>query len=163
MNIFSDLGALAVASRLQRLSDILRKDAASIYDAFGIDFQPKWFPVIHALNRKGPSTIAEIATALGFAHTSVLQLVNELEQNGLVRSSEHASDGRKRIITKTPKATRLFSEMEEAWDVMGKALTQLMNTENNLLKALDEVEERFEAESFQSRALREMQRRKQRA
>src|SRR5262245_60772758 len=107
MNIFSDLGPLAVASRLQRLSDMLRKDAAAIYADFGIDFQPKWFPVIHALDRKGPMTIAEIASELGFAHTSVLQLVNEMEEEGLLRSMDHERDARKRVVARTPKATRL--------------------------------------------------------
>mgnify|MGYP006879931910 CR=1 FL=1 len=52
MNIFNEVGALAIATRLQRLSDQFRRDGELIYQHNGIAFQPKWFPVIYALRMK---------------------------------------------------------------------------------------------------------------
>ena len=43
-NVIDQSGILAIATRLQRLTDQLRKDGQLIYKAHGIDFEPKWFP-----------------------------------------------------------------------------------------------------------------------
>ena len=43
MNIIDEIGILAISTRLQRLSEQLRKDGAQIYTYFNIDFEPKWF------------------------------------------------------------------------------------------------------------------------
>ena len=52
MNIIDESGILALSTRLQRLSEQLRKDGALLYKEYGIDFEPKWFPVIYTLYHK---------------------------------------------------------------------------------------------------------------
>ena len=41
MNIIDESGILALSTRLQRLSEQLRKDGALFYKSYGIDFEPK--------------------------------------------------------------------------------------------------------------------------
>jgi hypothetical protein len=52
MGIIDEAGILALATRLQRLSDMMRKDGLQIYKDHGIAFEPKWFPVIYTLHHK---------------------------------------------------------------------------------------------------------------
>ena len=60
-DILDELGALALGSRLKRLSDALFQDGARIYQAAGQGFEPRWFPVFVYLYRKGPTSITELA------------------------------------------------------------------------------------------------------
>src|SRR3954469_16967754 len=99
MNIIEEIGPLAVAARLQRLADMIRKDGVLIYKDNDIDFEPKWFPVIYVLDRKGPLSIVDLANEIGLAHPSVIQLVKELEAKKLVKSSSHKVDKRRRMLT----------------------------------------------------------------
>lgn len=52
MNIINSVGALALSTRLQVLSEQLRKDGALLYKEYDINFEPKWFPVIYTLHQK---------------------------------------------------------------------------------------------------------------
>ena len=65
MNSIDEIGILAISTRLQRLSEQLRKDGAQIYTYFNIDFEPKWFPVIYTLHVKEMLSVVEIANEIG--------------------------------------------------------------------------------------------------
>ena len=107
MNIFNESGALAIATRLQRLGDQFRKDGILIYQANQIEFEPKWFPVIYALHIKSSLSILELSEEIGYAHPSTISLLKELEKEGLIESFKDEKDERKRMVKLTPKATAL--------------------------------------------------------
>lgn len=155
MNLLEEIGPLAVAARLQRLADSIRKDGALVYKEHGIEFEPKWFPVVFVLSRKGPLSVVDLANEVGIAHPSLIQLVRELEAKKLVRSSSDKVDGRKRRISLTPKAQALIVEMQPVWEKIRAAVAELVNTENNLMKAMAETEAQLQQESFFSRVLRQ--------
>ena len=48
-NYIQELGNIAIASRLKQLTEILMKDMAKIYKEIHIDFEPRWFTLIHLL------------------------------------------------------------------------------------------------------------------
>ena len=83
MNVIDQAGILAISTRLQRLSDQIRKDAVLIYQAHQIDFQPKWFPVIYALHVRKMMSVVEMATEIGYSHPSTISLLKELEKERL--------------------------------------------------------------------------------
>lgn len=155
MNLLDEIGPLAVAARLQRLADSIRKDGTQVYKEHGIDFEPKWFPVVYVLSRKGPLSVVDLAGEVGIAHPSLIQLVKELETKKLVKSSSDKSDKRKRLISLTPKAQALITEMQPVWDKIRAAVAELVETENNLMKSMAETEEQLKRESFFDRVLRQ--------
>ena len=154
MNVIDELGILAIATRLQRLSDQLRKDGVLIYKANGIDFEPKWFPVIYTLHLRSVLSVVEIANEIGYTHPSTISLLKELEKVKLIRSKKDKTDERKRLIQLTPKGQELIEQMKPVWDVMIAALTELTATQNNLLLAIGEVEEQMKRLSMLERARR---------
>src|ERR1043165_7319515 len=99
MSIINELGLLGLASRLQRLSDTLRKDAAAIFKKYNANFTLKWYPVVLVLSRRSSVSLAELASELKYAHPSIIQLINETVEDKLVRSTSHKKDGRKRMIS----------------------------------------------------------------
>ncbi|QNK64638.1 GNAT family N-acetyltransferase [Pedobacter sp. PAMC26386] len=153
VNLIDESGILAISTRLQRLSDQFRKDGLLLYKAFGIEFEPKWFPVIYTLQFKSPLSILELAAEIGYAHPSTISLLKELEQQKLISSLRDKTDERKRLIILTAKAWELIEQMKPVWDIMIKVLTEVTETQNNLMKALNEVEEQLRGKSFFERAL----------
>lgn len=153
MNIIDESGILAISTRLQRLSEQLRKDGALVYQSYGIDFEPKWFPVIYTLHHKDTLSVVEIANEIGYTHPSTISLLKELEKQKLIRSKKHKIDERKRLIQLTPKGQELIRQMKPVWEVMKNALTEITNNQNNLLRAIEEAENKVLHQSFLQRAL----------
>lgn len=152
MNVIDSSGLLAIATRLQRLSDQFRKDGALIYKAQGIDFEPKWFPVIYTLYRKPALSVVELAAEIGYAHPSTILLLKELEKEKLIKSKKDKQDERKRLLVLTEKGQQLIGQMQPVWKAMTAAIAELTDTPNNLMKAIAEVQAKFEEKSFVSRA-----------
>jgi DNA-binding MarR family transcriptional regulator len=154
MNTIDHSGILAISTRLQRLSEQLRRDGLLIYQAHGIDFEPKWFPVIYTLHIHTELSVVEIAAEIGYTHPSTISLLKELEKKKLVQSRRDKTDERKRLIRLTDKGMELVAQMQPVWTIMRDAITDLTNTGNNLMKAIMEVEEQMKQESFFKRAQR---------
>lgn len=153
MSIIDEIGALAISTRLQRLSEQLRKDGAQIYKSYDIDFEPKWFPVIYTLSRKEVLSVVEIANEIGYTHPSTISLLKELEKEKIIRSKKDKLDERKRLLMLTTKGHELIAKMKPVWEVMITALNDINDTQNNLMKAINEVEEKLAKQSFLQRAL----------
>jgi len=148
MNIIDEIGILAISTRLQRLSEQLRKDGALIYKSFDIDFEPKWFPVIYTLHIKEMLSVVEIANEIGYSHPSTISLLKELEKQKLISSKKDKLDERKRLIILTPKGKELVTKMQPVWQVMKKALNEITDNQNNLLKAIEEAEQKLASQGF---------------
>ena len=153
MNIIDESGILALSTRLQRLSEQLRKDGAMLYKSFNIEFEPKWFPVIYTLHNKGVLSIVEIANEIGYTHPSTISLLKELEKQKLIRSKKDKEDERKRLIVLTKKGEDLILQMKPVWDIISQVLNEITDNENNLLKAINEAESKIANQSFIQRAL----------
>ncbi|MBV8251574.1 MAG: MarR family transcriptional regulator [Chitinophaga sp.] len=147
-NVIDASGILAISTRLQRLADQLRKDGQLIYKAHGIEFEPKWFPVIYTLQQKGQLSVMEIAVEIGYTHPSTISLLKELEKEKLIRSKKDKQDERKRLLSLTEKGEELIQQMKPVWKRMQQALTSLLHTENNLMAAIHEVEQQMEQKGF---------------
>jgi predicted GNAT family N-acyltransferase/DNA-binding MarR family transcriptional regulator len=153
MNSIDESGILAISTRLQRISDRLRKDGLQIYKENNIEFEPKWFPVIYTLLEKKCLSIGALASEIGYAHPSTISLLKELEKEKLIISVKDKNDDRKRLIRLTPKAEELIEKMKPVWKIMIAAATELTDTTNNIMLAINEVEIAFNKKSFLDRAL----------
>ncbi|MEO8238498.1 MAG: MarR family winged helix-turn-helix transcriptional regulator [Flavobacterium sp.] len=154
MNIIDEAGILAIATRLQRLSDNIRKDGTAIYKSFSIDFDPKWFPVIYTLYKRKSMNVVELANQIGYSHPSTIVLLKELEKNKLIKSKKDKADERKRILTLSAKGNDLVEKVQPIWELIIQGMTEITNTENNLMKAISEVESELEKASLIQRVIR---------
>lgn len=114
-DIFEELGALGLSSRLKRLSDNLMQESARIYERAGIGFQPRWFPVYLYLYRRGPTSITGLAKGLGVSHPGINKIANELIKARLASPYRDRSDKRKRVLALTSTGRDKFSELEPLW------------------------------------------------
>lgn len=152
MSVIDDSGVLAIATRLMRLSELFRKDGHQLYQEYGIDFEPKWFPVVYALHYKTQLSVVELAEEIGYTHPSTISLLKELEKQKLIRSLKDKTDQRRRMIRLTEKGRALVLRMEPLWQVFSSAITELIDTNHNLMQAITEVEANFKEKGLLQRA-----------
>ncbi len=152
MSFLDESGPLAIATRLLRLSEQLRRDSFLLYKEIGIDFQPKWFPVLYTLHHKPVLSVLELAAEIGYTHPSTITLLKELEKEKLVRSKKDKQDERKRLLQLSAKGEALLRQMQPVWPIIAAAATELLDTPHKLLEAVTEVEDQLRAKSFLARA-----------
>lgn len=95
----------------------------------------------------------EIANEIGYTHPSTINLLKELEKKKLIQWEKDKQDERKRLFMLTSEGKELIEKMQPVWELMSKILGDIADNENNLLKAIDEAEEKIANQSFYQRAL----------
>jgi DNA-binding MarR family transcriptional regulator len=152
MDLTKEFGVLAIATRLQRLSETFAKDVELLYrKLYKVDMQPRFFPILMVLKDGKALSIMEIADEIGFAHTSIIATIKKMESRNLLKSESHKTDNRKRMLKLTPKGKKLITTLQPIWRQFESVLKEIMNTDNHLVKAIDEVESVLKKESFYKR------------
>ncbi|RFS14700.1 bifunctional helix-turn-helix transcriptional regulator/GNAT family N-acetyltransferase [Emticicia sp. C21] len=149
MDLISDLGALALGSRLKRLSDRMMKSVSEIYRNSGVDFESKWFPLFYLLSKEGEKGIMEIAEILNISHPGVIQIAKEMEKEGWIVSEKSGRDARKRHLKLTERAWDALPQLEEMW-VSFRANNEkiIKGSQQNILLALEEFEHFMDNNDF---------------
>jgi hypothetical protein len=80
MDIIADLGTLAFASRLKRLSDLGMQSTLDIYKFYNVDFEPRFFPLFYYLSQKGEASIMELADNLNVSHPAIIQIAKDFQK-----------------------------------------------------------------------------------
>jgi len=151
-DIISQLGPLAIGARMRRLTDIFSRDVAVIYKEHNLDFEAKYFVLFYLISERDGIGIMEIADELSLTHPAIIHLAKELEKKGYIKSVKSETDSRKRLLKLSPKGKAALPEFKKVWDKIQKLNTQLMKKQqNNLIKAIEEMEALLEEKSFYKR------------
>ncbi len=152
MDIIADLGTLAFASRLKRLSDLGMQSTLDIYKFYDIDFEPRFFPLFYYLSQKGEASIMEIADVLKVTHPGVIQIAKELEKKGLIISKKSAEDARKRNLKISKKGKNLLSILQKIWAEIRAMNDEIIESrEHNIMTAIKEIEDAWAEKSYLER------------
>ena len=74
------------------------------------DLTPSQVSVVHRLERDGSATVSSLARAEAMRPQSMSAVVTPLQQAGLVSGVPDPNDGRKTLISLTPKCLKLLHE-----------------------------------------------------
>lgn len=149
MDFFNKVGKYALGSRLRLMTTMITDDASRIYELYGVDFVPKWFPVFFILTENREITITEIANEIGHSQPSVSKIVQEMTTSGLVEENTQTVDKRRNIVTLTEKGTLISKIIETQCKDVEAAVEDLINESNhNLWAALEEWEFLLEQKSL---------------
>jgi GNAT superfamily N-acetyltransferase/DNA-binding MarR family transcriptional regulator len=140
MDFYTQVGKLALGSRLRRLSERLTEDAAQIYALYEVEFDPKWFPVFYVLSHQPAASITEIAQQIGHSHPSVSQIVKEMGKAGLVQI-EKGSDARVSVVSLSAAGRQLIPALEQQYEDVTEAVEALLaESQYDLWNAIAAVE-----------------------
>ena len=159
-DFFQKTGPTALGTRLRQVSERFTHEATKIYTLYGVEAEPRWFPVIYALAEQDSQSVAQLAEIIGHSQASVSQIIKEMNKRGFVVISKPAADGRKTIITLSEKAKKFLPMLQEQIADVGITAEEMLGQMNyNLWKALDELNYLLDQKSFFERV---QQQRKQR-
>ncbi|AXT20331.1 GNAT family N-acetyltransferase [Flavobacteriaceae bacterium AU392] len=152
---FDQIGEMALGSRLRFLSDALTEDAKRVYDLYDVELKPKWFPVFYFLsNQDKGKSITSIANEIRHSHPSVIKIVREMSENGLVTEQKDSSDGRINNILLTQKAIDISVKIQEQYvDVENAIKATLKQTKHNIWLAIQEFEYLLNEKSLLTRVI----------
>lgn len=149
MSFFDTVGKFAVGSRLRFLTEKITEDAAQIYQMYGIDMNPKWFPVFYLLSRGEAMTITAIAKEIGHSHPSVSKIISEMVEKGLVKEKKDKTDGRRNMVSLSAKGKDITGKIENQYTDVKNAIEAISaNTKHDLWKAIGEWEFLLEQKSL---------------
>ena len=152
MNFYEHAGKLALASRLRQLADHFTMESASVYKAYNVDLNPKWFPVVYVLQHGESSTVTQIAKDIGQSHPSVSQTLQEMSAAGLITKKRSKTDSRKTEISLSAKAKRLLIPFEEQCEDVMQAVVRLeQHADTDLWDALSRTESQLQDYSWSKR------------
>lgn len=153
MDFLTQIGPLALASRLRRLADRLGQDVVLLYKELNIDFEPRWFPVFYLLSKsKEPVGVVDIAKMLGVSHPAVNQIAGEMIQQGLVEASKDVFDKRRRLLALTDRAYAMLPELQVTWDRIEQAVCEMLeSTGMDVMAMLASLETVMEEEGVYGR------------
>ncbi|KGO88197.1 MarR family transcriptional regulator [Flavobacterium rivuli WB 3.3-2 = DSM 21788] len=152
MEFFDKIGKMAIGSRLRMLSEIVTEDASKIYNLYGIDFHPKWFPVYYVLAEGKANTITSIAKEIGHSHPSVSKIISEMVKAGLVLEKSETTDGRRNVVSLSAKGNEVTLKIQDQYTDLNSAIEDMLGqTTHNLWKALAEWEFLLEQKSLLKR------------
>jgi DNA-binding MarR family transcriptional regulator len=141
MDFYTEVGKMALGSRLRRLSERITEDAGHVYKLYNTDLQPKWFPVFYVLSAGQGKTITAIAEEIGHSHPSVIRIIREMSKHGLVIEKNDKTDGRRNIVSLSRKGREIAGKIQPQYTDVRSAIDHAFaQTANDLWRAIDEWE-----------------------
>ena len=99
---------------LRHLLEQLDGAVEEAYAAAGLDYRPRYTPVMRALHALGPAAIRAISYHAGITHSAVSQTVSQMTARGLVRL-QTGDDARERIVALTKAGTMILPKLAQQW------------------------------------------------
>lgn len=115
----SNLGSL-----LRRLLEALDGEVEQAYRRAGLDFRPRFTPVMRLLFADGPLRIRDLAERTGLSHSALSQTVTQLRAGGWVLLAPGA-DRREKFVHPTAKAEAAAPALERQWRATAAAAASL--------------------------------------
>src|ERR1700754_2425104 len=138
----SSLRELALGSRLKALSDYFYQAVDEVYRACGADIESRWFPVLRFLRDVGPTTVTDMATAIGQPHSAVSQLADRLVEEGMVVRQRDPQDGRRSVLALTDAGQRALGALGPVWLAIRRGMDEALWARGRaMLDAIDSCEQ----------------------
>lgn len=118
------MAQLTLGVLLRHLIELLDGDVEFTYRAGGLDYRPRFTPVMRHLDAVGISSIREIASAAGITHSAASQTAAEMVKRGLL-TAEPGADGRERHLQLTPAGRALLPVLKTYWAATNAAADEL--------------------------------------
>ena len=139
-----------LGTQLRHLIELLDDGVSEANDYAGMNYRPRYTPIVKALADGGPLTIGQLAEAAGITQPAATQTVAVMAKDGLVDVTAGAVDARQRVVALSPSGRTLLPRLERAWLATSRAAESL-DAESHLLSAVGAALAALERQSFAER------------
>ncbi|HEU5437382.1 MAG TPA: MarR family transcriptional regulator [Telluria sp.] len=113
-----------LGTQLRHLIDLLDGDVAASYDEAGLQYRPRYTPVMRVLDQHGSASIGEIAAYAGITQPAATQTVALMKKEGLVAIVAGA-DARQRVVTLSEQGRVMLPQLKQCWAATAAAAASL--------------------------------------
>jgi len=117
-----------LGTQIRHLIDLLDSGVESVYIERGLNYKPRYTPVMKAIANFSPCTINDIADHAGITQPAATQTVKVMVDNNLIEMKRSDSDARKKYLTFTGYGKEVLKEVEKCWSATDLA-ADLLNKE----------------------------------
>lgn len=136
---------------LRHVIELLDGAVEQGYVDAGLDFRPRYTPVLRVLMNHDAMSIKALAEHAGLTHSAASQTLAQMRKHGLI-DARKGKDQREQVVSLTPKARAMIPEIRRAWKITDAAAEALeAEVGFALSQRLEDVIEALERQSFRSR------------
>lgn len=110
-----------LGTQLRHLIELLDGAVQQAYTDAGLDYRPRYTPVMRALAQQHSATIGQLAELAGITQPAVTQTVALMKKEGLLRVEASGADGRQRVVRLSSQGEALLPRLQECWRATKRA------------------------------------------
>jgi DNA-binding MarR family transcriptional regulator len=112
-------------TQLRHLIELLDGAVGAAYAEAGLDYRPRYTPVMRALMASAPLTIGAIAEIAGITQPAATQTIALMIRDDLVLGEAGATDARQKMIRLTAKGKNMLAALQVCWQATAIASASL--------------------------------------
>jgi DNA-binding MarR family transcriptional regulator len=114
-----------LGTQLRHLIELLDGAVQQAYADAGLDYRPRFTPVMRALAQQQSATIGQLAELAGITQPAATLTVALMNKQGLVHIAADGDDGRQRVVRLSAKGEQLLPQLQACWDATRQAADSL--------------------------------------
>jgi DNA-binding MarR family transcriptional regulator len=114
-----------LGTQLRHLIELLDGAVERAYVDAGLDYRPRYTPVMRALAEQPSITIGQLAALAGITQPAATQTVALMKRKGLVVVAAGGEDGRQRVVCLSPQGEALLPRLRMCWQATKLAADSL--------------------------------------
>ncbi|WP_342117253.1 MarR family winged helix-turn-helix transcriptional regulator [Pseudoduganella sp. OTU4001] len=132
---------------MRHLIELLDGAVQDAYVEAGLDYRPRFTPVMRALAGGKPHTVSQIAEVAGITQPAATQTVNLMVKEGWLVAQSSPTDARQKLLVLSAQGKRLLPKLQACWRATAAAADDL-DTElphplsDTLARAIEALERR---------------------
>lgn len=141
-----------LGTQLRHLIELLDGAVQAAYVEAGLNYRPRYTPVMRALVLQEPLTIGEIATRVGITQPAATQTVSLMVKEGLLETEAGKQDGRQKLVRLSPVGREMVPALQACWKATAAAAGSLdAELPYRLSQVLDDAIRALEVRPFGER------------
>lgn len=141
-----------LGTQLRHLIELLDGAVLASYEEAGLNYRPRYTPIMRALMAREPATLGAIAETAGITQPAATQTVALMIKDGLLSVESSAHDGRQKMIRLSQQGRELVPALQACWRATAMAAASLeADMPVPLGQVLDSAIQALAAKSFSVR------------
>jgi DNA-binding MarR family transcriptional regulator len=114
-----------LGTQLRHLIELLDGAVQQSYVDAGLDYRPRYTPVMRALAQQRSATVGQLAELAGITQPAATQTVALMKKEGLVQVTASGEDGRQRLVRLSSKGEAMLPRLQACWQATKGAADSL--------------------------------------
>jgi DNA-binding MarR family transcriptional regulator len=114
-----------LGTQLRHLIELLDGAVQQAYVDAGLDYRPRYTPVMRVFAEQQSATIGQLAEQAGITQPAATQTVALMKKEGLLLVAAGGEDGRQRVVRLSPQGKAMLPRLQACWQATRRAADSL--------------------------------------